>query len=164
MEDFEAVYERYFKTVFLFAKSLSGDDIIAEEITQDTFFKALKAIDRFEGRCDIRVWLCQIAKNSYYTQHKNQRHSADLFACEAAGDRSPEESFLLSERSDAAHKALHRLPEPYKEVFSLRIFAELSFPQIARLFQKSESWARVTFYRAKLKLMDLCKEDKYEQT
>ena len=74
LKEFEELYQMYFKDIFLYIKALSKNDNLAEEITQETFFKAMKVIHKFKGECDIRVWLCQIAKNTYYTWcKKNQR-------------------------------------------------------------------------------------------
>ena len=74
MTEFEAIYKEYFRDVYLYILGLSGNEHIAEEITEETFFKALKALDSFRGECDIRVWLCQIAKNEYYFfLRKNKR-------------------------------------------------------------------------------------------
>lgn len=70
--DFESIYQLYFKDVFLFLRSISVNEDIAEEITQETFTKALKAIDTFDGNKDIRAWLFTIAKNTYYTYCKRQ--------------------------------------------------------------------------------------------
>ena len=156
MEDlsFAAVYERYFKDVFLYARALSRDDALAEEVTAETFFKALKKLDSYRGDCDIRVWLCQIAKNTYFTHCKKRNRFAPMPETVAAEDFRLDDR--LSDRDDAfqIHQFLHAMEEPYKEVFSLRVFGELPYAQIAALFGKSESWARVTYHRAKCKIID----------
>lgn len=155
--DFENIYIQYFKDVYLFVKGLSGDDIISEEITEETFFKAIKSIDNFKGDCDIRVWLCQIAKNTYYTYCKNQNRtvsvSEELFET-ISDDFLIDEKLIDSEVSFQIHEFIHKMSEPYKEVFSLRIFGELSYAQIGKIFGKTESWARVTYHRAKLKIIN----------
>lgn len=152
MADFQEVYDLYFKDVYKYALSLSRDPQIAEEITQETFFKALKSIDSFRGQCRLYVWLCQIAKNTYITHSQKQRRAAP--EVEAPSGESLEERMLTRESAFEIHKVLHRLPEPYKEVFSLRVFGELSFSQIGELFGKTESWARVTYHRARLKIKE----------
>lgn len=152
MADFQEVYDLYFKDVYKYALSLSRDPQIAEEITQETFFKALKSIDSFRGQCRLYVWLCQIAKNTYITHSQKQRRAAPEM--EAPSKESLEERMLTRESAFEIHKVLHRLPEPYKEVFSLRVFGELSFSQIGELFGKTESWARVTYHRARLKIKE----------
>ena len=152
MTEFRAVYERYFKDVYRYALSLSRDPDVAEEITQETFFKALKNIDSFRGQCRLYVWLCQIAKNTYITHCQKQSRMAPEADYEPARDL--EEQLLTKESAFEIHKVLHRLPDPYKEVFSLRTFGELPFAQIGELFGKSESWARVTYHRARLRIKE----------
>lgn len=152
MADFEKVYDLYFRDVYKYALSLSRDPQVAEEITQETFFKALKNIDSFRGQCRLYVWLCQIAKNTYMTYcQKQSRTSPEV---EGSSETNLEEHFLTKESAFEIHKVLHRLPEPYKEVFSLRVFGELPFVQIGELFGKTESWARVTYHRARLKIKE----------
>ena len=152
----EELYQLYFKDVFLYAKALTRDEHIAEEITQECFFKAIQSIHSFKGECDIRVWLCQIAKNSYYTYCKNKKRLVSQEEMEEAEaiSHTIEERLLDKQQAVAIHKILHQLEEPYKEVFHLRIFGELSFREIADVFEKTESWARVTFHRAKLKVIE----------
>ncbi len=153
-EEFEKIYIRYFNDVFLFLKKLSKDEGIAEEITSETFFKAMRSLDTFRGEVDIRVWLCQIAKNSYFSYLKKQRKIVDIDDIECIDDKETVEEQLLS-RSDAMeiHRLLHNLEEPYKEVFMLRVFGELRFKQIADIFQKTENWACVTYHRARKKMI-----------
>lgn len=152
MTDFQEVYDLYFKDVYKYALSLSRDVQIAEEITQETFFKALKNIDSFRGQCRLYVWLCQIAKNTYFSYMRKQTRETP--EPETPSGENLEARLLQKESAFEIHKALHALPEPYKEVFSLRVFGELSFQQIGELFGKTESWARVTYHRAKLKITE----------
>lgn len=152
MATFQEVYELYFPDVYKYVLSLSRDPTLAEEITQETFFKALKHIDSFRGQCRLYVWLCQIAKNTYYTHLEKQKRP--IQEPSPPGDAGPEEQLLTQESAFEVHKVLHRLSEPYKEVFSLRVFGQLSFRQIGELFGKTESWARVTYHRAKLKIKE----------
>ena len=143
----------YFKDVFLYIMSISGDEQIAEDIISETFLKALESINGFKGNCDIRVWLCQIAKNTYYSyMRKKKKYSVQELPIEIEDKVNIEQSVLSAEASMEAHKILNNLEEPYKEVFTLRIFGELSFKQIASLFGKTENWACVTFHRAKKKI------------
>ena len=153
-EEFEKIYIRYFNDVFLFLKKLSKDESIAEEITSETFFKAMRSIDTFRGETDIRVWLCQIAKNCYFSHLKRQQKFVDLNDLEVANNKDTIEEQILS-RSDVMriHRLLHNLAEPYKEVFMLRVFGELSFKQIADIFQKTDNWACVTYHRARNKIL-----------
>ena len=154
MTDFSEVYELYFKDVYKYALSLSRDAHVAEEITQETFFKALKNIDSFRGQCKLYVWLCQIAKNTYFTYAGKRENAYDDEPAPTAGEDGLEEKLLQSETAFEIHRALHRLEDPYKEVFSLRVLGQLSFRQIGELFGKTESWARVTFHRAKIKIKE----------
>ena len=142
MLNIQEVYEQYFTVVYRYLLSLSHNTHIAEELTQETFFKALKKVDDFRGDCDLRVWLCQISKNTYYDYLKKNKK----YAPESQDEK--EESFpsdLLQNFSDKetalqVHKVLHRLSEPYKEVFSLRVFGELSFAvQFPRCLAKAKA-------------------------
>jgi len=155
MADFGEIYALYMEDVYKYILSLSQNPNIAEEITQETFYKALQKIDRFRGDCKLRVWLCQIAKNTYFSycsRQINQEKEETLY--QQCTPQDVEETVLKSETVIELHRKLHNLPEPYKEVFSLRVLGELPYDQIAELFGKSESWARVTFHRAKLKLKE----------
>ena len=153
--EFEKIYRTYFNDVFLYIRRLSGDDHIAEEITSETFFKAMRSIDTFRGETDIRVWLCQIAKNCYCSHLKKQQRVVDIDSFELTDDKDSIEDQILNQ-SDAMriHRLLHNLTEPYKEVFMLRVFGELSFRQIAEIFQKTDNWACVTYHRARNKISE----------
>lgn len=153
--EFEEIYSEYFKDVYRYVLCLSKNESIAEDITQETFFKALKNIDSFKGNCKMSVWLCQIAKNSYFSYLKKKQNNfesvediADVF------DSGFEQILVDDESVFEIHKILHNLEEPYKEVFTLRFFGDLSFSKIAELFGKTESWARVTYHRARIKLKE----------
>ena len=156
MKQIEELYNTYFHDVYLYIRALSHSDDIAEEITQDTFFRAMKSIDRFKGDCDIRVWLCQIAKNTFYTRCRQQaRFSGDGIPETATDERiSLEDAVADQEQAVRIHQILHGMAEPYKEVFTLRALGDVPYAQIASLFSKSESWARVTYHRARLLLTE----------
>ena len=151
--DIERIYEENFITVYRYVLSLSRDPHIAEEVTQETFFKALKSVNAFRGDCSLSVWLCQIAKNTYL-KHLEKTKRTDKLKQTSKGEAfvsdGPEKALISKETSKRIHKVLHDMDEPYKEVFSLRVFGELSFSDIGELFEKSDSWARVTFHRARL--------------
>lgn len=156
MTDFNEIYSKYFTDVYKYSFSLSKNKTIAEEITQETFFKALKNIKKFDGKCKLYVWLCQIAKHTYYSFLKKEKNYSTISEMEnMLSDQNIEKRLLSQETNLLIHKALHNLQEPYKEVFTLRIFGELSFSQIGEIFEKSESWARVTYHRAKIKLKEI---------
>ncbi|MGN9197070.1 RNA polymerase sigma factor [Blautia massiliensis (ex Liu et al. 2021)] len=154
----EELYRTYFDIVYRYIRSVSWDGALAEEVTQETFFKALKKADQFRGDCDVRVWLCQIAKNTLYDHLKKQKKQLlgdeKLEKAESAGGELLEEKLAQRSQAMEIHKVLHRLSEPYKEVFSLRTFGELNFREIGMLFGKSENWARVTYYRARVKIRE----------
>lgn len=153
MTEFEKIYRKYFNDVFLYIRRLSCDVYIAEEITSETFFKAMRSIDSFRGDCDIRVWLCQIAKNCYYSYLKRVGRIDRIEDIEllntALPDETVEEQLARQDEAIQIKKILHDIPGPYKEVFMWRVFAELSFKQIAQIFGKSENWACVTYHRAR---------------
>lgn len=152
MTDFQAVYEQYFTDVYKYVYSLCRDAHLAEEVTQETFFKALKNMDSFRGQCKLYVWLCQIAKNTYFSTTAKQKTVS--YEDRSPEGTNPEDLLLEKDAAFAVHRILHSLEEPYKEVFSLRIFGQLSFRQIGELFGKTESWARVTYHRARLKIKE----------
>lgn len=151
--EFEQIYRDYFNDVFLYILRLSGNRDIAEEITSETFFKAMRSVGAFRGDCDIRVWLCQIAKNCYYTYLKKARRTTSTDIADLpempSGVENAEEALIRREDASRIQEILHSIREPYKEVFMWRVFAELSFKQIAQIFGKSENWACVTYHRAK---------------
>lgn len=151
-KEFKELYSKYFNDVYKFLLSISRDEQIAEEIAQETFFKALKSIEQFNGQCKPLVWLCQIAKNTYFSYYRKNKKNKELIQEEETYEF--ENLIENKETAREIHRCLHNLKEPYKEVFTLRIFGELPFSQIAELFRKTESWARVTFYRAKTKLKE----------
>lgn len=155
MADFKEVYNLYFREVYRYSLSLCRNEAAAEEITQETFFKALSSLDKFDGKCKVSVWLCQIAKNTYISMCRKDRfldRNADT--SQLAGKCDMEDLYVNQQTALAIHRVLHNLEEPYKEVFSLRTFGELSFKQIAELFGKTEAWARVTYHRARLKIKE----------
>ena len=150
MQDFDKIYAEYFGEVYKFVLSLCQNPVLAEEITQEAFFKALKNIGKFKGDCKLSTWLCKIAKNTFYSYVKKRNGQVDYPLEIIISDENIEEQFADKETAHVIHNVLHKLKEPYKEVFWLRTFGELSFAQIGALFNKSESWARVTYYRAKI--------------
>ena len=151
MTEFEEVYRLYFRDVYRYCLALTRSEQLAEELTQETFFKALGAIDRFDGKCRVYVWLCQIAKNTYFTHCDREKRRGELPQDLPSAD-GLEEKLLTQESAFEIHRMLHRLEEPYKEVFLLRALGELSFRQIGELFGKTENWACVTYHRARKKL------------
>ena len=164
--DFETVYRTYFTDVYRYLIRLTGNESLAEELTAETFFKALKAVDGFRGTCELRVWLCQIAKNTYLSYQKKNRRLAvwDDDAMALLPDEGPENApDAVTERREQLsmlRSLLHTLPEPYKEVFMWRTFGELSFKEIGQIFGKTENWACVTCHRARKMLIEQTEEAK----
>ena len=155
MTEIEELYDRYFKDVYLFLYRLSGDKYLAEDITSETFLKAMKSIDNFRGDSDIRTWLCQIGKNTYYSYLRKNKETLDLKE-DMEDEDSPtiEASLVSQEESIKIHKIIHNLKDPYKEIFSLRVFGELSFKEIGHIFGKTDNWACVTYHRARKKIKE----------
>ena len=155
--NFEDMYQRFFKDVYLFVFSISKDRQIAEDITQETFFKALKEIKHFRGDCSVKSWLCQIAKNLYISQMRKKStisiEDMDSVPNQVSGTNI-EREYIQKEDTISIYKVLHLLEEPYKEIFLLRTLGDLSFKEIADVFHKTESWARVTYHRARLKIQE----------
>ncbi|MFA1736548.1 RNA polymerase sigma factor [Lysinibacillus fusiformis] len=162
--DFEEIYREYFKEVYLFIRSLSHDESIAEEITQEVFFKVLKSIEKFDGSKDIRAWLYTIAKNTYFSHYKKKKRQIDSDVVEESNMGVQIVKHLMNEEDAfTVHQFLHSMNEPYKEVFSLRTFGELPFEKIGHLFGKSAGWARVTYYRARKKIIEYMEEMGHER-
>lgn len=151
MDKPDKLFEKYYEDVFRFLRGISADEHLSEELTQETFYRALRSIETYRGDSDLRVWLCSIARNLYYTHCKTQKHYANVEALESYEAEGKHFIEMIADKETALqiHKILHDLREPYKEVFSLRIFGELPFREIGTLFQRSEHWACVTYHRAK---------------
>ncbi len=150
--EFEQIYQTYFKSVYQYIRQLSGDEHLAEEITSETFFKAMKSIDDFRGECDMRVWLCQIAKNAYFSYRKKNDRIVSVDESELSNIADPtaiEQQVTAHDEARQIRKILHDIPEPYKEVFMWRVFGELSFKEIGDLYGKTDNWACVTYHRAR---------------
>ena len=159
MVSFEELYSKYYKDIYYFILKQTGyRDDLAEELTQETFYQALKHWKEFRGESNVSTWLCTIGKRLYLNCLRRQ---PTLPLEQAPEPRTPDiaEAIADSDRMMDAHRLLHRLQEPFREVFTLRTFGELSHGQIASLFGKSESWARVTYYRARQMLSHMAKEE-----
>ena len=146
--DMETIYRLYFRDVYLFLQGLTRSETLAEELTQETFFKALDGLKNFDGKQDVRAWLFTVARNCWYDRCRKAKHTAPLEAAETQAADTPDIAQLLVDKDAAftVHQCLHALEEPYKEVFSLRVFGELSFEDIGAIFGHNAAWARVTYY------------------
>jgi len=152
---FEGLYRAYFGQVYHYLLSRCGDHHLAEELTADTFFRALRNLDRFRGESDPGTWLCAIARNRLADHYRTRQETQPLEELSQLSDRGSADPALAAQRQEEAmtvYARLHQLEEPYKEVFLLRALGELSFRQIGTLFGKTENWACVTYHRARKKL------------
>jgi len=163
MSSFEEMFSRYFGRVYKFALKLTRSTDLAEDITQQTFYRALEKIDSFEGRSDVGTWLCSIAKNEYFDRCRRKKELSAEPGSRVFDRRSDDVALgvQLADQRMQVHRHLHELDEPYREVFMLRVFGELRYAQIASLFGRTESWARVTYYRAKLEIQKRIEEEEH---
>ena len=155
MTDFEKLFNENREFIFKYLMKMTRDITLSEELTQETFFRAYMNYASLKNKEKASVWLCQIAKNTYFAWYNEQKKKESLDDLEvASSDISTEDAFIQKELSQKALICLHELEEPYKEVFMLSVFGCFSLKDISLAFGKSESWARVTFYRAKQKLLE----------
>ena len=154
MDDFEQVYRAYFRDVELYLLALCHDDGLAAELASQVFFTALEQYPKFRGECHVKTWLCGIGRNLYYAHLRRAGKECPLEEGIVDPVVTIEERLADSEDAMRIHRVLHGLPEPYKEVFSLRVFGQLSFAQIGEVFGKTANWACVTYHRAKSKIQE----------
>jgi RNA polymerase sigma-70 factor (ECF subfamily) len=161
-KEFDEIYRLYADDIYRFLLKLTQNEAISQDILQETMLKAIISADKFKENCSIKTWLCTIAKNEYYnylkrSDNKNLALDEDLQSHENTLDN------YFSDRMQALelHSVLHNLEEPYKEIFTLRVFAELKFNEIGKIFGKSENWARVTFFRAKEKIIGILEKEDF---
>lgn len=152
MSAFQKVYEEYAQPVYRFLLSLAGNDDLAEELLQETFFQAFQHIDKFEGRCNLYTWLCQIGKNAWLKECSRNKRYSEISWDELTipeGGPSLESQVITRDEYRRVHKAIQRLEDPYRDVFVLHAIGEVKLKEIAFIYGKSESWARVIYFRAK---------------
>lgn len=145
-------------SVFRYVLALCGNEADAQDITQETFLKAMKASGNFAGSSSLCTWLCAIAGNIWKDRCRRQKKQGEMPEDIDSGI-SIEQRVEDRDLSLHIHKKLHALPEPYREVFTLRVFGQLPFRDIADLFSKTENWARVTCHRARKMIAEALKED-----
>ena len=161
MQNMDEINEECFETVYKYLFCLTHNSDISEELTQETFYRAVKKINTYNGKCKISVWLCQIAKHLWYNQcRKNKRivNTDETFDIE--DPQNLEEQFIAGEEKVSLYKKMQNLDEKTREVMYLRITGELSFKEIGEILGKTENWARVTFYRGKSKLKEVDENEK----
>lgn len=160
-KEFDEIYRLYAGDVYRFVLRLCHDEALAQDIVQDTMLKAVQSIDKFDGKCSLKTYLCTIARNLYFNYIKradNRNLSLDELT-EKSSEKSVEEHTLDRLTAHQIHRALHILDEPYKEVFTLRVFAELKYGDIGALFGKTDSWARVIYFRAKERIIAIIEKE-----
>ena len=152
MQSMDEIYQTYARTVYKYLLSRTHQEELAEELTQETFYQAIKSIDRFDGSCKLSTWLCAIAKNQFQAYLRKHPVEVCIAEKEELSVASVETELFEQERRVELLKKLHTCPEPCREILYLRIFGNLSFKEIGEIMGKTENWARVTFYRAKERL------------
>ena len=158
MQNIEEIYKEYFKTVNKYLFCLTHNNDISEELTQETFYRAVKKINTYKGECKISVWLCQIAKNLWYDKCRRDRRLVhieenELFNIQTLNNI--EDEIILKEEKSLLNEKIQKLDERTREVIYLRIVGELTFKEIGVIMNKTETWARVTFYRGKNKMKEV---------
>ena len=154
-EAFEKLYETYYMRVYSYVMTLAKKQYIAEEITQETFYRAFTAKSMFRRESNEVTWLCAIAKNLFFNEMRRQSKNVELsLDADTQNGINIEREIEDRDTSYQIHLALSKLEEPYRKVFELRIFGELSFREIGTICKKTENWARVTYHRARLKLQE----------
>ena len=162
MEDFEEIYVRYQPKIYSFLYRLGGDAQVAEELTQETFYRAFVSFQKYKGNSSIFTWLAAIAKYTYFGYLKKEKQSREViqldnvvdFFMEQEGHDTAENLMLRREVTDKVREVLLELPQKNLEVVALRIYAELSFKQVAEAMGISESSAKVLYFRAKTMLKE----------
>ena len=157
MKDIEKIYNDNFNIVKKYLFCLTHNNEISEELTQETFYKAMKNLSNFRENCKLSVWLCEIAKNLWFNKLKQEKNisSIDDLSCFSNNLlENVEDIVILNDTKINLYKKLQQLDEKTRDVIYLRLTGELSFKEIATILNKSENWARVTFYRGKEKLKE----------
>ena len=157
--ELEEIYKTYFQDVYYFVLAMSKDPHIAEEITQETFFKALKGVKAFSGKMRASNPGCVRlpGMNTFLIPEKKHRTDQELTEQAYSDGKTdgPEQRMLRKDEAMTVYQILHYLDEPYKEVFTLKVLGELNYKEIAQIFGKQETWARVTYHRARVKIQDI---------
>ena len=161
MQSMEEIYKEYAKTVYRFLLSRTHDEDLAEELTQETFYQAIRTSGRYDGSSKVSTWLLGIAKNVLFTYRRKHPAHEDIEDQEIPVE-SAEDTALRSVARVELLKKLHGLEEPRREVVYLRVYGGLSFREIGDIFAKTENWARVTFYRAKEQLRKEMERDEQD--
>ena len=151
MLSIEDIYRAHSQTVYRYLLSLTHDAETSEELTQETFYQAIKSVDRFDSSCKVSTWLCAIAKNTLLG-YRRKHPASDILDAVAGFSDSPEVEMLAKVDHVELLRKLHLFNGELREVMYLRLFGDLSFREIGDILSRSENWARVTYYRGKEKL------------
>lgn len=156
MNELEKIYVEIQPRIFAFFYVKTTDSAIAEDLTHDVFYHALKGFSSFQGKSSIQTWIFSIAQNvlkKYYRSKKYYRNLENMLTEDQNPvPPSPEDLYILKEINLEFAKHMDKLDDISKEIVILRIYGELSFQEIGELLGKSENYTRVTFHRAKIKL------------
>lgn len=152
MQSMDEIYQTYARTVYKYLLLKTHNENIAEELTQETFYQAVKSINRFDGSCKLSTWLCAIANNQLLAYQRKHPIEESIDDNESLTGTSVEAEIFSQARRVELMRKLHMCPEPFREILYLRIFGSLSFKEIGEIMGKTENWARVNFYRAKERL------------
>ena len=165
-DSMDQMYRKHSQMIYAFLLSRTGEAALAEELTQETFYQAVKSLNSFKGQSSASTWLCGIANNVWLSHLRKQKRSGEIFSSDedetcfaSSSAESPEDKFIRKADNLTLMQALHEIKEPMREVLYLRLMGELSFREIGQIMGQSENWARVTFYRGKKKLIEGVKID-----
>ena len=165
-DSMDRMYQKHSQMIYAFLLSRTGEAALAEELTQETFYQAVKSLNSFKGQSSASTWLCGIANNVWLSHLRKQKRSGEIFSSDedetcfaSSSAESPEDKFIRKADNLTLMQALHEIKEPMREVLYLRLMGELSFREIGQIMGQSENWARVTFYRGKKKLIEGVKID-----
>lgn len=165
MQEIEQIYKKYYTVVYKYLFCLTHNSDIAEELTQETFYKMIKKIDTFKGNSKLSVWLCEIAKNLWYDELRKKKYQTVSYdeievSDSTAYKQNVENNYINKEEFDEATKRIETLDDLSKRVLYLRLNSDMSFKEIGDILGRTETWARVTFYRAKQKIKEDCSDGK----
>lgn len=154
MESIDEIYRKYANLIKNYIFSITGDINLAEEIMQETFVAAIKSIHKFRGDCEIHVWLCSIAKKILYKQSKKNHFNniISIDELEIEDNRNIEEEYISYDNKLKLYESLQKIDSNTREVMYLRLLGDFTFREIGLILNKSENWAKVTFFRGKQKL------------
>ena len=164
MDDLKQLFMKYRLKIYKYLYYLSGDKFVAEDLTQETFYRAFNSIHRFKGQSKVSTWLFQIAKYTFYGYLKKNEKSEYLtdmteFENKYSDVETPEKIYIKKDEAAQIRNAIKKLNQQQQEVLILRLYNGLSFKEIGEIFCQSDTWARVNFYRAKNKLASIITGD-----